>query len=254
MSTLYVRYNTKVYRGVILRRVWLGLMVGGIAVVLSIVGCSFPRDPMGTLERVQGGEMRVGLTVNEPWTRMDRRPSGVEVELVEDFAAEVDAETVYVRGTAPELLEAIKQGEVDVMVGGFTTDSPGVREQKEAGVTRAYLATRFVVGVPAGRETFDDLSGREVAVERIDATAAHLTEEGAVPVRVKDVSGADLPVAAHEWQIEEWGFEPTGIELPAEEHVMAVPLGENGWLLRLERFLYEHREEARERLREETLM
>ena len=197
--------------------------------------------------------MRVGLVANEPWTRMDGEPSGVEVELVEDFAVELDAETVYVRGTTPELLEATRQGEVDVLIGSFTTESPGVREQKEAGITRAYLATRFVVGVPAGEETFDELSGREIAVQRIDTTAAHLREEGAVPVRVEDLSVADLPVAAHEWQIEEWGFEPTGIELPAEEHVMAVPLGENGWLVRLERFLHEHREEATESLREETL-
>jgi hypothetical protein len=34
---------------------------------------------------------------------------------------------------------------------------------------------------------------------------------------------------------------------------MAVPLGENGWLLRLERFLRANREEAGRLLREETL-
>ena len=33
---------------------------------------------------------------------------------------------------------------------------------------------------------------------------------------------------------------------------MAVPLGENGWLVELERFLRERREEAKELLREET--
>ena len=33
---------------------------------------------------------------------------------------------------------------------------------------------------------------------------------------------------------------------------MAVPLGENGWLVELERFLRVHREEARKLLREET--
>lgn len=39
----------------------------------------------------------------------DGEPSGAEVELVEDFAAELGAETIYVRGTTPELLEAIRQ-------------------------------------------------------------------------------------------------------------------------------------------------
>ncbi len=33
---------------------------------------------------------------------------------------------------------------------------------------------------------------------------------------------------------------------------MAVPLGENGWLVRLERFLLDHREEAGKLLREEA--
>jgi polar amino acid transport system substrate-binding protein len=162
------------------------------------------------------------------------------------------AEAVFVQGTVPELLEAAKQGEVDVVIGGFTDTSPGVREQKEAGVTRPYLTTRFVVGVPPGRPTFDDPSGRKIAVERVDHTAALLREEGAIPVPAGNLFSADMPVIAYPWQLEAWGFEPTGVELPEEKHVMAVPLGENGWLVRLERFLLDHREEAKKLLREEA--
>ncbi len=198
--------------------------------------------------------MRVGIVGNDPWTRTEgRSASGVEVELLKDFAKKLGAETSFVPGTTPELLEAAKQGEVDVLIGGFTSTSPGVSEGKEAGVTGTYLITRFVVGVPLGKPTFDDLSGREVAVKRVDGTAALLKEEGAVPVVVGDLSAAEMPVAAYGWQLDAWGFEPTGVELPEEDHVMAVPLGENGWLVELERFLREHREEARELLREETL-
>jgi polar amino acid transport system substrate-binding protein len=224
-----------------------------LALVLSSVGCEFPRDPRGTLEAVRSGTMRVGIVDNEPWTRMeDGRPSGIEVELLKDFAFTLGAETSFVPGTTPELLEAAKQGEVDVLVGGFTSTSPGVSEGKEAGVTGAYLTTRFVVGVPPGRPAFDDPSGRQIAVERIDATAALLKAEGAVPVPVDDLSSAGMPVAAYPWQLEAWGFEPTGVELPEEQHVMAVPLGENGWLVELERFLRANRAEAKAMLREET--
>lgn len=92
-----------------------------------------------------------------------------------------------------------------------------------------------------------------MAVERVGRTAALLKEEGAIPVRVEDLASADMPVAAYPWQLEEWGLEPTGIELPKEEHVMAVPLGENGWLVELERFLRAHRREAEKLLREESL-
>jgi polar amino acid transport system substrate-binding protein len=178
--------------------------------------------------------------------------SGVEVELLKDFARELGAEASFVPGTTPELLEAAREAEVDVLIGGFTSTSPGVSEGKEAGVIGSYLTTRFGVGVPQGRPTFDDLSGREIAVERIDATAALLKEEGAVPLPVDDLSTAKMPVAAYRWQLKAWGFKPTGVELPEEEHVMAVPLGENGWLVELERFLRANRGEAKSLLRKES--
>ena len=197
--------------------------------------------------------MRVGVVDNAPWTRTEGgRPSGVEVELLRGFARELGAEASFVPGTTPELLEAARQGEVDVLAGGFTSTSPGVSEGTDAGVTGSYLTTRFVVGVPPGVPAFEDPSGRRIAVERIDGTAALLKEEGAVPVVVGDLSAAEMPVAAYGWQLDAWGFEPTGVELPEEDHVMAVPLGENAWLVELERFLREHRTEARELLREET--
>jgi polar amino acid transport system substrate-binding protein len=234
---------------------WRDLWVFLLALIALVsAGCVFPQDPRGTLEGVQNGTMRVGIVGHDPWTRMeDGRASGVEVELLKDFAEELEAETSFVPGTTPELLEAARQGEVDVLIGGFTSTSPGVSEGKEAGVTGTYLTTRFVVGVPPGTHAFDDPSGRKIAVERIDGTAAMLKEEGAVPVPVDDLSAAEMPVAAYEWQLKAWGFEPTGVALPEEKHIMAVPLGENGWLVELERFLRVHRDEAKELLREETL-
>ena len=43
-----------------------------------------------------------------------------------------------------------------------------------------------------------------------------LKEEGAVPVPVADLSAAEMPIAAYEWQLKAWEFEPTGVELPEE--------------------------------------
>jgi polar amino acid transport system substrate-binding protein len=234
------------------RRYFLFLVLGFAALISA--SCGFPQDPRGTLDKVQSGTMRIGIVNHDPWTRIeDGRASGVEVELLRDFADELETEIVFVEGTVPELLEAARQGEVDVVAGGFTSTSPGVSEGKEAGITSTYLVTRFAVGVPPGKPEFDDPSGRRIAVERIDGTAALLKEEGAVPVPVEDLSSEDMPVAAYPWQLEEWGFEPTGVELPEEKHIMAVPLGENGWLVRLERFLRANQEEAKRLLRKETL-
>jgi polar amino acid transport system substrate-binding protein len=223
-------------------------------VALISASCDFPRDPRGTLDKVQNGTIRVGIVNHDPWTQIEEgRATGVEVELLREFAGELEAEIVFVQGTMPELLEAARQGEVDVVAGGFTDTSPGVSEGKEAGITSPYLMTRFAVGVPPGRAAFDDLSGRKIAVERIDGTAALLKEEGAIPVPVEDLSSAEMAIAAYPWQLEVWGFEPTGVELPEEKHIMAVPLGENGWLVRLERFLRANRDEAVKLLRKETL-
>ncbi len=229
------------------------LFLFALAALVS-ASCDFPQDPRGTLDKVQDGTMRVGIVNHDPWTRMEEgHASGVEVELLREFAGELETEIVFVQGTVPELLEAARQGEVDVVAGGFTDTSAGVSEGKEAGITSPYLMTRFAVGVPPGKPTFDGLSGRKIAVARIDGTAALLKEEGAIPVPVENLSSADMPVAAYPWQLEEWGFESTGGELPEEKHIMAVPLGENGWLVRLERFLRANQEEAKKLLQEETL-
>ena len=89
---------------------------------LVSASCNFPRDPRGTLEGVQNATMHVGIVDNDPWTRMeDGRASGFEVELLKDFARELGADTTFVPGTTPELLEAAKEAEVDVLVGGFTS-------------------------------------------------------------------------------------------------------------------------------------
>ena len=52
---------------------------------LVLGGCQFPRDPEGTLDRVRGGTLRVGISPSEPWVTLveDEPPAGVEVELVQ---------------------------------------------------------------------------------------------------------------------------------------------------------------------------
>lgn len=113
-------------------RLCFGTLVLVIVAALS-ASCDFPRDPMGTLEKVRGGTLRVGVADYEPWARIDGgEASGVEIELIEEFAGDLAAETSFIEGTVPELLEAARQGEVDVVIGGLTATDPGVREQKEA--------------------------------------------------------------------------------------------------------------------------
>jgi polar amino acid transport system substrate-binding protein len=146
--------------------------VAGTAALLLLAGCgvSIPADPDGTLERVSGGVLRVGVSPNEPWTDVSgTEPSGTEVELITEFAESLDAEVEWRTGGEESLMADLEQGALDVVVGGLTAASPWA---EKAALTTPYT---FVV----------DLEGTQ------------------------------------------------------EAHVVAAPLGENAFLVTLERFLLE---------------
>jgi polar amino acid transport system substrate-binding protein len=57
------------------------------------------------------------------------------------------------------------------------------------------------------------------------------------------------PVAAPDWRVEGLGFQQAGIELSSYSYVLALPPGENAFLVRLERYLRPRRSELGELLR-----
>ena len=104
--------------------------------VLALAGCEFPRDPDGTLERVRGGELRVGASVHDPWVRLEGgRPAGVEPVLVEGFARELGARVAWRVGGEEALVRALAEGELDLVVGGITKRTPW---KKEVAPTRPF--------------------------------------------------------------------------------------------------------------------
>jgi polar amino acid transport system substrate-binding protein len=145
----------------------------GAALAAVVTGCaSIPADPDGTLERVTGGELRVGVSHNPPFTTVpdSGEPGGSEADLIREFAESLDASIEWVDGGEEALMLALENGRLDLVIGGLTSDTPWT---DSAGVTRPY------------RESTNDL-------------------------------GHTL------------------------RHVMAVPLGENGFLVELETFLHEN--------------
>ena len=107
---------------------------------LLTAGCQVPRDVEGTLDRVEdGGTLRVGVSEHEPYVVLDSaQPSGVEVDLLEEFARELNAEVEFTRGGEEELVEQLREGELDVVAGGITKRSPW---KKEVAPTRSYATT-----------------------------------------------------------------------------------------------------------------
>jgi polar amino acid transport system substrate-binding protein len=221
--------------------------------VPTLAGCQYPRDPEETLDRVTDGTMYVGVIEEEPWVRIDpgEEPRGVEPTLIREFAEELDAEIEWVEGSEAELMEAMRGFQLDVIVGGLTRNSP---YSKEVALTRPYVDTEIQFGVPPGKELPDDLDEVEIWVEQSSEAAALLQqEEGeANPIYFDSLSEVEGPALLDDYEIEAIGYERTDRIQRDDEHAMAVPMGENAFLVELERFLLDRGEEAEELLRREA--
>lgn len=222
-----------------------------LAIGLLCGGCQFPRDPEGTLDRVRGGTLRVGVSPAEPWVVLEpgKPPAGVEVALLEEFARTVDAEVEWVEGTESDLMEALAGRQLDVVVAGLTRRSVWMND---AALTRPFVTVQSVIGAPdeaTARRLSADLEGERVAVEAHSPEAAKLeTDTDAVVVPVADVSAVSGPVAVEDYLLDDLGLVRTDVELDEHEHAMAVSLGENAMLVALERFLLDREAHARDLL------
>ncbi|MDO5736086.1 MAG: transporter substrate-binding domain-containing protein [Propionibacteriaceae bacterium] len=108
-------------------RVLASLWFAGI---LGLVGCSepaFPRDAEGTLERViSDGVLRVGASENRPWSVVDDDGgvSGTEADILSDYASTLGATVSWSTGAESQLILALAEGDLDVVMGGIRSDSP----------------------------------------------------------------------------------------------------------------------------------
>ena len=109
-----------------------------LAVAIALLGgCQYPRDVDGTLKRARGGVLRVGMSPADPWTALTGGTrAGVEVELVEAFARHLDAEVEWTDGGEEQLVEALHEGDLDLVVGGITAKTPW--KKKHAAPTRPF--------------------------------------------------------------------------------------------------------------------
>ena len=102
----------------------------------ALAACNLPRDPDGTLDRVRGGTMRVGMVIDTPWvTDSSDGAGGIERTIVNDLARELDAGVEWHRGAAETLLDSLHERELDMVIGGFTTQSPW---KQQVALTKPY--------------------------------------------------------------------------------------------------------------------
>jgi polar amino acid transport system substrate-binding protein len=214
-----------------------------IAVLLA--ACTTPPvDPEGTLDRVRAEGMRVGVTESDPWATLGGgEPSGVEVEIVERLAAELETNVEWVGGSEEELFGALKHGELDLVIGGLGSRNAFA---VEVALTHPYLTTQVVVAVPSSEEIPEDIAGVDVAVEEASEAAGILRKTDARVVLVADVAAVEGPRAIDDWLLDDLDLVDTGLTLVETDHVMAVRMGENGWMVTIEKFLLDNATEIQE--------
>jgi polar amino acid transport system substrate-binding protein len=199
------------------------------AVVLA--ACQFPRDPDGTLNRAVGGTIRVGVGQRMPWAGWQGdKPVGAEVELITDMAQRLQARLEWSRGPDEELLEALQKRALDIVAAGLDDRSAW---KTKVSFTRFFFRTRTVLAVAPGVPVPHRMHGTTVAADLASADAALLREHGAHVVP-EDHGGVARLV--EDWQLGP-KLQPTGIKVYDTKHVLALPLGENAWLLRINRLL-----------------
>ncbi len=132
-----------------------------VVLALAAASCSaVPADPDHTLDRVSGGTLRVGVSHSPPSTDVGgAEPAGPETDVARDFAQSLDAEVEWVEGGEEYLMEALKQGDLDLVIGGLTESSPWT---DKAALTRPYAEStdrwgkqqKHVLAAPMGENAF----------------------------------------------------------------------------------------------------
>lgn len=98
--------------------------LAAVALFSVIMGCEYPKDPQGTLDRVRGGTLHVGVMPHDPWVRIDgKHVAGLEAALVQSLADELGATVQWYPGGETNLFEQLRRFELDLVIGGLTTRS-----------------------------------------------------------------------------------------------------------------------------------
>ena len=110
-----------------------------LALTAPAAGCDLPRDPEGSLEKIRGAELVVGVSEAPPWVeRGAGQPEGIEADIVRRFARELDADVRWEWLPAEDQVGKLTRFEIHLAVGRHTRDSPLARE---VGATRPWYVS-----------------------------------------------------------------------------------------------------------------
>ncbi|MFJ4175112.1 transporter substrate-binding domain-containing protein [Microbacterium sp. NPDC089696] len=132
-----------------------------LALAGGLAGCGLavPSDPDGTLERVTGGELRVGWSADPGLIAADDdgEPTGSLPDLVDGFADGIDADVEWTEASEETLVGMLERDDLDLIAGGMTDATLWV---DKAGMTRGFPGIdgadgrSIVLFVPLGENAF----------------------------------------------------------------------------------------------------
>lgn len=74
----------------------VAVVVAASTLVLTGCGIHIPADPAGTLDAVEEGVLRAGVTPNGEWVHVgEKEPTGTDVDALVRFAESLDADVEW---------------------------------------------------------------------------------------------------------------------------------------------------------------
>jgi polar amino acid transport system substrate-binding protein len=211
------------------------LLIPLLAIILN--GCDdFPKDANGTLKKAENKVLRVGVAAYDSASKVSTDVIDDEVKLVNLFAEQIHSQVTWVKGSQTDIIELLHNFDLDIGIGGFTSPSP---LEKEVAFTHPYQSDVLKIGGAPNEKLPGKIKGQRVWVTNLIA-ASFVKKEGGIPILTDTLVNNKGLIAANETQLIKIGAQVSNITLKKDEHVFAIPKGENALLMKLEKFLEEH--------------
>ncbi len=205
-----------------------------VTLTLFLGGCDrFPKDSRGTLEKVRNAILRVGLSSYDPAADASAEPVGNQINFVNQFAKELHAQVLWVRGSQEDITQLLSHYELHMAIGGYTPSSPF---KKEVTLTKPYYKEKIMIA-GFGRPVPPKIREQQVLVNN-RLVAFYVKQKGGIPVMTNnfEIQGNKL-IAATEHALNKLDIQPDDKVLHELKYAVAVPMGENAFLIALEKFI-----------------
>lgn len=164
-----------------------------VSLAAIAVGCdNFPKDPRGSFEKAKASDLRVGVINDVPWAHSDgQSAAGWDAGIVKGFAEKHYMLVKWVPGAEHDLIPALEEGELHMLIGGITKDSP---LKDLVGLSNPYCKEEIVIRGLGGNS---DIQNREVGVKTASGLGAYVKKKHGIPVYVDSLQLFPGPVAGN---------------------------------------------------------